>query len=201
MSRAGASGRSSEPLCAASTAARLTCLATLDLSSTPTQKHSKARKAARQARPQSGGPHGALPNSHGEAEGPKGTQPPQTLKGVKEKLWARESGGSAKSAAAESSKQESEGAALDSLPDRPKQKVQGPGKLALTKEQIEAKKESLKQAELKRKKREDMKAAAEAEKTGVLVTKEAEAVVEFPEVSRPAKSAKKAKKAKHNKGS
>ena len=197
MRGAGASGRLSEPLCAASTAARLTCLATLDLSSTPTQKHSKAQKAARRARPQSDGPHGDLPNGNGGAEGANGTQSHLTIKG---KLRVRESGGNARSAAAASSQQDSEGAALDSLRGRPKQKVQGPGKLSLTKKQIEAKQESLKQAESKKKKREDMKAAAEAEKTGVLVTKEAEAVIEFPEVSRPAKSAKKAKKAKHNKG-
>ncbi len=122
-----------------------------------------------------------------------GPQHPQALKCAKGKRIT-ENKGNARSAAAESGKQESEGAKTDSLPGRAKQKVQS--NLSLTSEQIEAKHESLKQAELKRKKRDELQAAAEAEKSGVVVRKEAETVVEFPEVSRPAKSAKKAKRHK-----
>ena len=105
-----------------------------------------------------------------------------------------ENEGSARSAAADSSKEGPEGADTGSLPGKMKPRVQG--KLSLTTEQIEAKQESLKQAELKRKRREELQAAAEAEKSGVVVRKEAETVVEFPEVSRPAKSTKKAKRQK-----
>ena len=69
----------------------------------------------------------------------------------------------------------------------------GTGKPPASKEQEQAKQESLRQAELKRQKREELRAAAEAQKSGVLVQKEAETVVEFPEVSRPPKAAKKGK--------
>ena len=113
------------------------------------------------------------------------------------KLLVKEREGNAVSAAGGSSKQRSEGAGVDSLPGAMKQKSEagkGTGKSLLTPEQDQAKQESLKQAELKRKRREELKAAAEAEKSGVLVRKEAETVVEFPEASKPAKSPKKAKK-------
>lgn len=193
---AGGSGRLSEPVCAAFTAARLTCLATLDLSSAPTKKQSKARKAVRKAADQSDAPQKALPNGSREA-GATDITGPQTV--MIRELQARDGSSNADSAAAESSKQKVRAARAGSLPGKLKQKAQtvkGTANAALSPEQEQAKQESLKEAELKRKKRGELAAAAEAEKSGVLVQKEAETVVEFPEVSRPAKSAKKGKRHK-----
>ena len=92
---AGAPGRSSEPLCSASTAARLTCLATLDLSSKPDEKQSKARKAARKAKPQADGPHEAISNGHEKADGTDSLRAPQSLKAAKGKLRVNRSEGDA----------------------------------------------------------------------------------------------------------
>ena len=163
----------------------------------PTEKPGRAHKAARQVAGHSHRPQQALSSDQGKAGGSDALEAPKLVRG---KLQARNDEGNANSAAADNAEQED---GSNSLSGRTKQKVkatQGTQKFSLTREQTQAKQDSLKQAELKRKRKEELKAAAQAEKGGVLVQKEAEVVVEFPEADRPAKSAKKAKKAKHHKG-
>lgn len=173
---AGGPGMRPEPVCTASTAARLTCLATLDLSSAPAQKQSKARAGAHAV---------ATPVSANGGAQAEGTEAPKPQQASKRKLHAREGDRRAKSAAMQRTEE-----AVASKPGK------GTGKPLASKEQEQLKQESLRQAELKRQKREELRAAAEAQKSGVLVQKEAETVVEFPEGSRPPKAAKKGKRQK-----
>lgn len=148
----------------------------LDLSSAPARKQSKARAGAHAVATQ------VLANGRAQAEG---TEAPQPQQASKRKLHAREGDRRAKSAPIQRTEE-----AVASKPGK------GTVKPPASNEQEQAKQESLRQAELKRQKRAELRAAAEAQKSGVLVQKEAETVVEFPEVSRPPKAAKKDKRQK-----
>lgn len=179
----GGSARKPEQLCEASTAARLTCLAALDLISGSGQKQSRARKAAhREAK------HRADADSKADSDSLEAVQAQQVGK-------KNARGEPQDPVAQKKEKRKALGAATtQSLPGELIHSSKA-GK-STDAEREQAKQESLEQARLKRLKREEMKAAAEAQKSGVLVQKEAETVVEFPEVIKPPKAAKKGKKGK-----
>ena len=120
----------------------------------------------------------------------------------KRKLKADDGKSSDQSAAAPGAKktQQTAGAASEQryLDEQKHQSLPGKstGKFKLSAEQEHAKQESLKQAKLKSLKREEKKAAAEAQRSGITVQKEADTVIEFPELARAPKSAKKTKRHK-----
>ena len=185
-------------MCEAATSARLTCLAAIDLSNVPGEKGSKARAGS--SKPVATSAMQRI--SANGAEKPHSLKAQQFEQSSKRKLKANDGRESDQSAAAPSKGkiQQAAGAAAEQrrLDKQKHHSLPGKsiGKFKLNAEQEHAKQESLKQARLKSLKREEKKAAAEAQKSGITVQKEAEIVVEFPEIVRPPKAAKKTKRHK-----
>ena len=185
-------------MCEAATSARLTCLAAIDLSNIPGEKGSticagSSKPAATSAMQR--------PSAIG-TEKAHSLKTQQTEQSSKRKYKVNDGRDSDKSAAApiKGKIQQAAGAAAEQrrLDKQRDQSLPGEsiGKFKLNAEQEHAKQESLKQARLKSLKREEKKAAAEAQRSGITVQKEAEMVVEFPELVRPPKAAKKTKRHK-----
>ena len=189
---------SAEPVCEAATSARLTCLAAIDLSNVPGEKGSKARAGS--SKPAATSAMQRLSaNGTDKTHSMKAQQFEQSSKRKFSANDGRESNQSAAALIKEKIQQAAGAAAEQRRLDKQKhQSLPGKsvGKFKLNAEQEHAKQESLKQARLKSLKREEKKAAAEAQKSGITVQKEAEMVVEFPELVRPPKAAKKTKRHK-----
>ena len=184
-------------MCEAATSARLTCLAAIDLSNVPGEKGSKARAGS--SKPAATSAMQRISANGIEKAHSMKTQ--QFEQSSKRKLKANDGRDSDQSAAAPIKGKIQQAAASAEQRRLDKQKHQSLpgnsiGKFKLNAEQEHAKQESLKQARLKSLKREEKKAAAEAQKSGITVQKEAEMVVEFPELVRPPKAAKKTKRHK-----